>query len=283
MIITFIGTGLLGSNFTKALLKKNEQVNVWNRTTARARLLEASGAKAFENVADAVKGAGRVHITLPDDKVVNEVLEQAWPGLSPGTVIFDHSTTSTEGAAQRTETWKARGMNYLHAPVFMGPQNALESTGYMLVSGDQALIRQTEPLLKAMTGTLLNLGPEVSRAAGIKLLGNSFLLFLTAGLSDTLGLAQAMNIPPEALAALFDHWNPGAMVPARLKRILAADFDNPSWELKMARKDARLMTEEAGKAGKRLATIPAIAAEMDRWIEKGDGHRDWTVMAKENL
>jgi 3-hydroxyisobutyrate dehydrogenase len=30
-----------------------------------------------------------------------------------------------------------------------------------------------------------------------------------------------------------------------------------------------------------LAVIPAIAAEMDRWIEKGFGNSDWTVIAKD--
>lgn len=282
-MVTFIGMGLLGSNFAKAMLKKGEQVTVWNRTASKARALEASGAKAVEDVAQAVRGAKRIHITLSDDQAVDEILAKASAGFSPGAIIIDHTTTSTRGAAQRTEHWKKMGYTYLHAPVFMGPQNALDSTGYMLVSGDQALIKELEPVLSAMTGKLLNFGTEVNRAAGVKLLGNSFLLFLTAGLSDTLALAQSMNIPSSDLVTLFGQWNPGAMVPGRLKRILEADFDNPSWELQMSRKDTRLMMEEAEHAKKHLATIPAIAKEMDKWIEKGFAHSDWTVIAKENL
>ena len=49
------------------------------------------------------------------------------------------------------------------------------------------------------------------------------------------------------------------MAPARLKRILAADYDNPSWELQMARKDARLMMEEAARRNKQLMDMFAIA------------------------
>ncbi|MES2678785.1 MAG: NAD(P)-binding domain-containing protein, partial [Bacteroidota bacterium] len=241
------------------------------------------GAKAFDSIAEAVKGASHIHLTLPDDKIVDEILDLARPHLSPGAIIIDHSTTSTAGASQRTQQWKASGFIYLHAPVFMGPQNALESTGFMLVSGDQDVIKKLEPALAAMTGKLLNLGTENNSAAGVKLLGNSFLLFLTAGLSDTLALAQAMDIPSSELASLFDQWNPGAMVPARLKRLLAADYENPSWELKMARKDARLMMEEAAHAKKHLAALPAIAAEMDRWIDKGHANKDWTVIAKDNF
>jgi 3-hydroxyisobutyrate dehydrogenase len=282
-MITFIGMGLLGSNFAKAMLQKGEPVNVWNRTAAKAKALEPFGAKAYDNIADAVKGAERIHLILTDDRAVDEMLEKARAGFSPGVIIIDHSTTSTKGAAQRTEQWKKQGYTYLHAPVFMGPQNALKSTGYMLVSGDQDVIKNLEPVLSAMTGKLLNLGTETNRAAGVKLLGNSFLLFLTAGLSDTLALAQAMNIPSSDLVSLFDHWNPGAMVPGRLKSILAGDFDNPSWELNMARKDAGLMIEEANNSSKHLAAIPAIAVEMDKWISKGYGHSDWTVISKDNL
>ncbi len=60
----FIGMGLLGANFVRALIKKGEQVNVWNRTAAKASALEAEGAKAFAHVADAVKGAAIIHVTL---------------------------------------------------------------------------------------------------------------------------------------------------------------------------------------------------------------------------
>jgi 3-hydroxyisobutyrate dehydrogenase len=51
----------------------------------------------------------------------------------------------------------------------------------------------------------------------------------------------------------------------------------------MARKDAGLMINEAANKQSTLTIIPAIANEMDRWIEKGHGHEDWTVIAKNNI
>src|ERR1700755_1160396 len=123
----FLGMGLLGSNFVRAMLSNGEQVQVWNRTAAKAKALEAYGAKAFDDVTDAVKGADSVYLTLKDDATVDEVLATASAGLIPGAVIIDHTTTSVKGAIERTTAWKARGYTYLHAPVFMGPQNALES------------------------------------------------------------------------------------------------------------------------------------------------------------
>jgi 3-hydroxyisobutyrate dehydrogenase len=279
----FLGMGLLGSNFVKAMIKKGDQVQVWNRTESRAKALKAFGAKAFASVTDAVSGADTIHVTLKDDDTVNEVLEMASAGFKKGTVIIDHTTTSAKGAIARTKEWKDRGFTYLHAPVFMGPANALDSSGSMLVSGDQGVISQFEPELSKMTGKLINLGAEEGKAAGMKLIGNLFLISLTAGLSDTLALGKAQGISAGDIMGLFNSWNPGAMMPARLKRITEGDFKNPSWELNMARKDAGLMIAAAKDGGTHLSVIPAIAAEMDRWIAKGHGNDDWSVIATDNI
>lgn len=277
----FLGMGLLGSNFVKAMIKKGDQVQVWNRTAAKAKALEADGAKAFDDVADAVRGADTIHITLKDDGTVNEVLAKASAGFKPGAIIIDHTTTSAQGAIERTKQWKDRGYTYQHAPVFMGPPNALESTGNMLVSGDQDLISKLLPELSKMTGKVINFGPEVGKAAGMKLVGNLFLIAFTAGIADMLALAKALGISSGDVSALFDSWNPGAAAPARLKRIASGDYSSPSWELSMARKDAGLMIAAAELGGVSLAVIPSIAVEMDRWIAKGHGNDDWTVIGKD--
>jgi len=279
----FLGTGLLGSNFVKAMLRRGDQVQVWNRTASKAKALEADGATAFENVADAVRGAEIIHLTLKDDAAVNEVLDAASSGFSPGVIIIDHTTTSVEGAVERTASWKARGFTYLHAPVFMGPPNALESSGNMLVSGEREVISRVEPELSKMTGKLLNFGQEEGKAAGIKLIGNLFLISMTAGLSDALALAKALDIDSANISTLFASWNPGAGAPARLDKIRAGDFSKPSWELDMARKDAALMMSAADEKGIKLTVLSAVAAEMDNWIAKGHGSDDWSVIAKDNL
>lgn len=282
-MIAFLGMGLLGSNFVRALISKGESVQVWNRTTSKATALETYGAKAFTAVTDAVKGADRVHLTLKDDHTVNEVLAAAAAGLKPGALIIDHTTTSADGAVARTKEWAARGFTYVHAPVFMGPSNALESTGYMLVSGDPAVISQVTPALDKMTGKVINFGDTVGKAAGMKLIGNSFLVSLTAGLADTLSLAKALDIPISDVSSLFGAWNPGTALPARLQRMTSGDYSSPSWELSMARKDTGLFMDAAEKGNIHLAVLPAIAAEMDRWIEKGHGNDDWTVIGKDSI
>ena len=133
-----------------------------------------------------------------------------------------------------------------------------------------------------MTGKLLNFGAEEGKAASIKLTGNLFLITLTAGISDTLAFAKASGIPVKDLNELFAGWNPAAMMPQRLKKISEGNFSKPSWELEMARKDAGLMMKAAKEKNTKLAVIPAIVKTMDKFIEKGHGKDDWSVIAGGN-
>lgn len=276
----FLGIGLLGHGFVRAMIRNGEQVQVWNRTFSKAKELEQYGAVAFESISDAVKNVSMIHLALKDDSSVDEALKNAESGLTPGATIIDHTTTSVEGAKKRTIEWQSKGYHFQHAPVFMGPKNALESTGHILVSGNQDLIQKLGPELSALTGELVNFGEEVGKAAAMKLAGNLSLVAFTAGIGDVLSFARAMNISVDELSKLFSTWNPALGLPARFQRMTGGDFSTPSWRLEMARKDTGLFMQEVADKGETLKVIPVVAALMDEWIKKGHGKEDWTVIGK---
>jgi 3-hydroxyisobutyrate dehydrogenase len=282
-MIAYLGLGLLGSSFVRALLARGETVHVWNRSPDKARDLEQYGARVFDDPAAAVRDADIVHLTLSDDAAVDDVLERASAGFRDDALVVDHTTTSPVLTAERAKRWAERGVAFMHAPVFMGPPNALAGTGVMMASGDRARFDSLAPHLEKMTGKLVYLGPDPARAAGMKLLGNHFLVVMGVGLMDTLALAKALDIPQDEVANLFAFFNPGTMIPARLERIRSADYANPSWNLAMARKDVRLMTEAAEARGVSLDALPGIAEAMDAWIAKGHSGDDWTVISTDAL
>jgi 3-hydroxyisobutyrate dehydrogenase len=278
-MIAYLGLGLLGSNFVRAMLRRGEKVQVWNRSADKARALEAEGAIAFDKIEDTVRGASRVHVTLSDDAAVDDVLERARPALAPGAVLLDHTTTSPAGTAARAARFEAAKVAFLHTPVFMGPPNALDATGVMLASGPPERFELVRPELEKMTGKLVYLGPDPKRAAVFKLLGNLFLIEMMAGVADVFALGKSAGVAPADAAALFEVFNPAAMLPQRVKRMLDAKFDDPSFTLEMARKDVRLMLESAEHAGARLIELPGVAKEMDLWLSRGHAKHDWTVIA----
>jgi 3-hydroxyisobutyrate dehydrogenase len=161
----------------------------------------------------------------------------------------------------------------------MGPANTRAGTGLMLISGDADRVAALEPLLATMTGKILNLGPAPERAASFKLFGNLMLITIMGGLADMNRLADAVGVSTADAMALFDAFNPGVAVPMRGAKIASGDF-SPSFELTMARKDVRLMIEEAARHGVGLAVLPAVAALMDDAIARGDGASDASVVAR---
>ncbi len=280
MRIAFFGTGLMGAGFVKRARANGLEVNVWNRSPAKASALEALGARAFDDPAAALAGAERIHLSLADDASVDAVLEPLAQAIPASTWIVDHTTTAVRPTAERVARWDARGRTLVHAPVFMAPSNCAEGTGLMLVSGDKARHDALLPALQAMTGKVVYLGAEAQRAAAFKLFGNLTLIGMLGVLGDVARLAHSVGISTQDAFSLFDSFNPGQTLPARAARITAADWHHPSFEISMARKDVRLMIEEARRGGVDLFVMPGVAAMFDAAIARGEGALDAAAAAR---
>lgn len=273
-----LGTGLMGAAFARAARERGEDVAVWNRSPDKARALEAYGAKAFADAAHAVRGASQIHLTLADDASVDAVLEPLAEVVDKETRIIDHSTTAPTPTAERYARWAKRGIFFAHVPMFMGPKNALEHTGIMLVSGPPERVATVRPLVEPMTGKLVHVGAGDERAAAFKLFGNMMLVFIVSGLADMYRFAQSLGISPVEAHALFADFKPTGAIDVRGKNMAEGNF-SPAWELTMARKDVRLMLEEGARHGVTYDVLPQIAAFFDKAIAAGHGSEDVGAVA----
>ncbi len=274
--IAFLGTGLLGSAFAEAAVKRGDTVTAWNRSPDKALTLAKFGVKAAATPAAAVRGASRVHLVLKDDAVVDEVIAAARAGLSADAILIDHSTTLPRLTAERFERLQAQGIGYLHCPVFMGPPAARNAQGLMLATGPKALFEGVRADLARMTGRLDYMGERTDLAAVNKLLGNAMIIGITAVMADILTLAKACGVDAGDAAGLLGALDMNAIVTRRGTSMVAGDF-TPGFELAMARKDVQLMLEASGKLP--MAILPAIAARMDQLIAAGHGAEDSSVLA----
>ncbi|MBI3400415.1 MAG: NAD(P)-dependent oxidoreductase [Acidobacteria bacterium] len=276
--VAFLGTGLLGSAMVEGMLRRGDAVTVWNRTESKARALEAHGAKVAAAPGNAVAGADRIHMTLPDDGVVDHIVNGFIPKLRAGAIVVDHSTTSPRGTKARLERMAKAGIKFIHAPVFMSPQMARDSVGIMLVSGPSSVIEAVHDALKKMTGEVWVLGDAADRAAAYKLFGNSMLFVIAAGITDVFAMAKGLGISSTEALAVFSKFQPGGIIKSRGEKMARGDF-SASFELTMARKDIRLMIEAA--ANQPMTVLPGIAKKMDEAIAKGHGADDLGAIAAE--
>jgi 3-hydroxyisobutyrate dehydrogenase-like beta-hydroxyacid dehydrogenase len=278
--IAFLGTGLLGSAFVEAAVKRGDQVTVWNRTADKARALESVGAQVAESPADAVRGVARVHLVLRDDEVVEQVITALRPGLAPETIIVDHSTTQPGLTAERSRRLNAEGVKYLHCPVFIGPAVARESQGTILASGPRALFSAVESDLAKMAARVEYFGERPDLAAVFKLCGNAFIVGINALVADVLAVAAESRVASADALRVVEFFSPSAVITGRGKKMVSGDF-SPTFHLVMARKDVRLMLETAGAIP--LAALPRIADRMDQLIAQGHSGDDLAVIGKDSV
>jgi 3-hydroxyisobutyrate dehydrogenase len=274
--IAFLGTGLLGGALAEAAAKRGDKVAAWNRSPEKVLALARFGVRPAATPAEAVRGAWRVHLVLKDDAVVEEVIAAARGGLSPETILIDHTTTLPKFTAERARRLGAEGVKYLHCPVFMGPAAARNAQGSMMVAGPGTLFESVKAALAGMTGRLEYLGERPDIAAVNKLFGNAMILGMAAVTADILTMAQASEVAAEDAIKLLGLLDLNAMVAGRGMNMAKANFA-ASFELNMARKDVRLMLETAGN--RPMAALPAVAARMDQLIASGHGADDACVMA----
>jgi 3-hydroxyisobutyrate dehydrogenase len=272
--IAFLGTGLLGSGFVQGLRSKDHEVVVWNRTAEKAAALTGYGAKVAATVAEAVAGAERVHLCLAADDAVDAVVA-AIP-VRAEQLLVDHSTTSPARTAERGARLTAEGRAFLHAPVFMSPAAAAKCVGIMLCAGPKALYERAQRQLSEMTGELRFVGEDFQRAAGLKLLGNSMLFAIAAGLADAFTIAAGCGLTPADVHEVLAQLKPAGSIDIRGRKMGVGDY-TPSFELSMARKDMGLMLDAVGD--RPLSSLRAIATRSDELIAAGHGAQDLGVLA----
>jgi 3-hydroxyisobutyrate dehydrogenase-like beta-hydroxyacid dehydrogenase len=236
--VAFLGTGMMGSGMVEAMLRRGDAVVVWNRTESKARALEPLGARVAASPADAVAAADRVHLMLPDDAIVDRVLEQSLPRVRR------------------------------------------DAVGLMMVSGPQKIYDAVSAVLQKMTGEVWYLGERPDLAAAYKLFGNSMLFVITGGIADVFAMAKANDIEPADALSVFSKFPVANVIKFRGEKMAKRDF-SATFELTMARKDARLMLEAAD--GQPLTVLPGVAKRMDDAIANGHGKEDLGAIAAEVL
>ena len=274
--VAFLGTGLLGSGMVEAMLARGDRVTVWNRTASKAHALERFGALVAPTPEEAVAAGDHVHMALPDDAVVDDIMTRCAPHLRKGASVLDHSTTAPAGTKARVPRLQAQGIRFLHCPVFMSPQMCRDSKGSMLVSGPKAVFTAVAGELGKMTGEVSYLGERPELAASYKIFGNSMLFVVAAGIADVFAMAKAIGIAPADALGVFSKFNAASVIPSRGEKMARGDF-SATFEMTMARKDIRLMIEAAGDQP--LAVLTSIASRMDDAIAKGHGQDDLGAIA----
>jgi 3-hydroxyisobutyrate dehydrogenase len=146
--IGFIGLGLMGRLMSANLVKAGFDV----------RSFDLNGSGTCKSAKEAAQHS-RILITMvPDGKAVRKAVLAALPGLAPGAVVIDMSSSDPATTRKLGRKLKQKGIHLLDAPVSGAQAKAKDGTLALMVGGDAALLRRVRPVLSKMGTEIFHTG-----------------------------------------------------------------------------------------------------------------------------
>ena len=275
--IAFLGTGTMGLPMARNLLQAGFTVHAWNRTPDRAQPLADDGAQLFEDPRAAADGCPLMVTMLSDADSVLEVAQAALSAPDPPDVWIQMSTIGVQGAERCAELADDRDVTYVDAPVLGTRAPAEQGKLVILASGPESARPAVDPVFEAVGSRTLWLG-EAGAATAAKVAVNSWVVGIVGVLAETLRLCEALGVDPQVF---FDavEGGPLDLSYARLKgpAMMKRAFDDVSFRLALARKDADLVLAAAAEVGLELPVMEGVAERLR--AAEADGHGDEDMAA----
>jgi 3-hydroxyisobutyrate dehydrogenase len=203
MKLGLIGLGNLGTPLAKNLLKAGYPLTLYDLRREAATKLLAAGATWAESPQAVAEQAETVLTVLPSPAAVAAVVEGEQgllQGLKAGSTWIDISTTDRRETQRLAGLCAAKGVGMLEAPMTGGIPLAHRGEMTILVGGDRAVFERNLPVLQAIGGKILHLGP-VGSAAVAKVVTNMLAAIHLWALGEGLALGTSAGL---AVGPLFE-------------------------------------------------------------------------------
>jgi len=275
--IGFLGLGEMGTPMAGRLLQAGHDVVVWNRSAERTAVLAKEGAAVAAAPAKAAAGRDFVITMLATPEALEQVLFRTGglaPALSPGQVLIDMSTVGPDEVRSATARLP-KGASLVDAPVRGSVPQATSGRLDIFVGATDENYERVRPILETL-GSVRHTGGPGSGAA-MKLVANLALGAAIVTLGEALSLGESLELKRDILLDVLADSPIGPIVKAKRANVESGQF-TPSFKLRHAAKDLRLVTETATARGRDLKQAQANRAWLDEAAEHGAADLDFSAV-----
>jgi len=274
--VAWIGLGVMGYPMAGHLRKKGgHDLTVYNRNGAKAEAwAKEYGGKTAPTPADAAKDQDLVFCCVGNDNDVRDVTlgaKGAFQSVRKGAVFIDNTTASANIARELYAAAKAKGFDFLDAPVSGGQAGAQNGALTVMVGGDQAPFDKAKPVIDNYARMVTLIG--ASGAGQLTKMVNQAIVAVTVqGVSEGLAFAQKAGLD---IARVMETISKGAaqswQMDNRWKTMNEGKFDF-GFAVDWMRKDLGIILAEAKRNGAKME----VAALIDTYyadVQKMGGNR----------
>jgi len=276
MKLGWIGTGRMGYEMAARLAKGGCDIAVWNRTRAKAEPLAKYGAKVVDSLPElAARDIVFCMVSTWDD--VKSVMQQLLAGSQKPKMVVESSSISLEGSAELRKMLRAKGVEYLAAPVSGNAKVIKAGKLTIVASGPKKAYDEARPFLDMLgTGSSYVGEGELSRIA--KICHNVMLGVVIQSLCEITILAQKAGMPRHAFLDFLNKSVMGSMF-TRYKTPALVNLDfHVTFTPKLLRKDLDLGLD-AGRSLEVPMPLTSITRDLlQQMIGHGMTEEDFSTL-----
>jgi 3-hydroxyisobutyrate dehydrogenase-like beta-hydroxyacid dehydrogenase len=257
------------------LKAKGYDVTVYNRTGTKAEAwAQKHGGKTAPTPAAAAKDAEFVMLMVGNDNDLLEVAlgkDGALAGMKKGAILVDHTTASADAARKVFAAAKAKGVDFIDAPVSGGQAGAENGKLTVMCGGEAAPFERAKPVMDSYGRAVTLMGPAGSGQL-TKMVNQICIAGLVQGLSEGIAFAEKAGLDAELV---LDVISKGAaqswQMENRGKTMHQRKFDF-GFAVDWMRKDLGICLGEAKRNGAKLPVTQVVSGYYDE-ISSSGGNR----------
>jgi len=285
MKVGFIGLGRMGQGMAGRILAAGHDLLVSDPAPGQTTILEEKGAVAVDSPAAAAVDRDVVISMLPSDKVLKAVLQGDGGLLKGMPTSCIHMASGTHGIPAINAAAQAHRdaqQKFLACPVLGRPDLAAQGLIKVVPAGPADAIETVMPLLDAIGQQAFRAGDSPQAAAAVKIANNFVLGCAIETMGEALSLVEKLGVEPQLF---LDVMTQGLFAAPAYevygKMIVDKNWDSHGATAVIGLKDADLALEAAAEAEVPLPSTHIWRDYLTSAIERGEGHLDWAVMARE--
>jgi 3-hydroxyisobutyrate dehydrogenase-like beta-hydroxyacid dehydrogenase len=279
MKIGFIGLGNMGTPMAQNLIKAGYQLQVYNRTIAKANELEAASITKCKTPAEAAANVEFVVTMLSEDEILKEAVsgeDGLVHTLQKGAVHISMSTISPETSQLLSGLHEQAGSHYIAAPVFGRPEAAAAKKLFICTSGNTKAKELAKPILEALGQSITDFGEDAGGANVVKIAGNFMILASLEMMAEAFTLAEKNGLDRATVANFFGSTLFNAPIYQNYGKLIAnKQYEPVGFKASLGLKDARLAVKLSQTSETPMPLATLAHNRLLTAIAKGGGNKDW--------
>ncbi|MBB3560273.1 3-hydroxyisobutyrate dehydrogenase-like beta-hydroxyacid dehydrogenase [Rhizobium sp. BK512] len=254
--VAFIGLGVMGFPMAGHLKTKGgHDVTVYNRTSEKAAAwAEKFSGKSAPTPAEAADGCDFVFVCVGNDDDLRQVTSGengVLKSMKRGSVLIDNTTASAEVARELYEAAKAKGVDFIDAPVSGGQAGAENGVLTVMCGGDEAVFEKAKPVIDAYARMVGLMGPAGSGQL-TKMMNQICIAGIVQGLAEAVHFGKRAGLDIEKVVDVISKGAAGSwQMENRHKTMNQGKYDF-GFAVDWMRKDLGIVLSEAQRSGARL-------------------------------